>query len=172
MSDFWAKYRDPRWQQVRLRIMERDGWKCCDCGSTDDTLQVHHGYYERDTAPWNYPEWSLRTLCEVCHDIRHDQQRELLKAAVLCDPRQMDFLLGYAKAEATRCKDTQFMLDNDEQMLGAMRVFGDTFEHACNIPSERCRVVEFRDTMTAITKRQNAKSYERFCLERDLLAEA
>ena len=32
--------RDPRWQQMRLRVLERDRWTC-DCGDSTTTLHVH-----------------------------------------------------------------------------------------------------------------------------------
>lgn len=33
MSKSYAeKFKDPRWQKKRLKIMERDNWKCCECG--------------------------------------------------------------------------------------------------------------------------------------------
>lgn len=60
---------DPRWQRKRLEILSRDGWTCSSCGATDRTLHVHHGYYEAGAEPWDYPDDSLHTLCEACHEI-------------------------------------------------------------------------------------------------------
>lgn len=60
------KLRDPRWQKKRLEILERDGWKCLECGETAETLHVHHLFY-RGSAPWETPDYGLRTLCESCH---------------------------------------------------------------------------------------------------------
>jgi len=66
-------YRDSRWQQKRLEVMERDGWKCRSCGASGDgvTLNVHHAYYETGKKPWEYPSTSLFTWCEECHSRRH-----------------------------------------------------------------------------------------------------
>lgn len=62
------KLKDPRWQKMRLQILERDNWTCQDCGETTVTLNVHHRYYLRNADPWEYPEKALITLCEDCHE--------------------------------------------------------------------------------------------------------
>jgi hypothetical protein len=67
MSDFWEAYNDPRWQRKRLEIMDAAGFKCVQCGADDETLNVHHGYYERDKKPWEYADRYLRCLCKTCH---------------------------------------------------------------------------------------------------------
>ena len=62
------KLRDPRWQRKRLEILARDGWTCELCSSTSRTLHVHHGYYDKDYEPWDYPNETLHTLCDECHE--------------------------------------------------------------------------------------------------------
>lgn len=59
--------RDPRWQQMRLRVFLRDQWTCQQCGSTTKELQVHHTRYEWGKNPWESPLSSLVTLCVTCH---------------------------------------------------------------------------------------------------------
>jgi hypothetical protein len=66
-DDFFERYRDPRWQRKRLEIMKRDDFECVHCCAKDKTLNVHHGYYERDKMPWEYEDETLHTLCEDCH---------------------------------------------------------------------------------------------------------
>lgn len=61
--------RDGRWQKKRLRIMERDGFTCRDCGSASD-LQVHHTVYIPRLKPWDYPDETLLTVCGGCHENR------------------------------------------------------------------------------------------------------
>ena len=73
MKTYAEKLKDPRWQRKRLEIMERDGFTCRDCGTTKNTLAVHHAYYVTGRLPWMYPSWSLTTLCSDCHSERHDQ---------------------------------------------------------------------------------------------------
>lgn len=63
--------RNPRWQKMRLQIMERDNWACLFCGNKDDTLNVHHEYYKPYLKPWEYEPESLLTLCEPCHIFIH-----------------------------------------------------------------------------------------------------
>lgn len=65
------KLRDPRWQKLRLEIMQRDGFRCLICGATDKTLNVHHLLYQR-RDPWDYPEHLYQTLCEDCHAVRQE----------------------------------------------------------------------------------------------------
>jgi hypothetical protein len=58
-------YKHPKWQQKRLRIMDRDGWKCIACGQSEVTLHVHHKAY--NGQPWDVDDKFLQTLCEECH---------------------------------------------------------------------------------------------------------
>lgn len=71
MKSYGELLRDPRWQEKRLRVMDRAGFICEECGSAERTLNVHHTYYERGKMPWDYPEESLRCLCEPCHELSH-----------------------------------------------------------------------------------------------------
>lgn len=59
--------RDPRWQRKRLEVMQRDKFRCRECGASALTLNVHHAFYERGKKPWEYDASDLRTLCEDCH---------------------------------------------------------------------------------------------------------
>lgn len=62
--------KDPRWQKKRLEVMERDNFTCQSCGDTKSTLNVHHAYYEKGKKPWEYPDNTLITWCEKCHESR------------------------------------------------------------------------------------------------------
>ena len=64
-------YEDPRWQVLRLRIMERDGFKCSKCGNGERTLHVHHLKYTVGAQAWESPMEDLATLCDVCHADTH-----------------------------------------------------------------------------------------------------
>lgn len=61
MSD----YNDPRWQKLRLQVMDRDEWKCVACGDSRATLHVHHKRYCGNI--WDSPPEDLQTLCSGCH---------------------------------------------------------------------------------------------------------
>ncbi len=68
-SHYSEKLKDPRWLQKRFRILERDDYKCRDCGD-GEFLNVHHCYYKGE--PWDVEDDLLLTLCENCHAIRQD----------------------------------------------------------------------------------------------------
>lgn len=67
------KLKDPRWQQMRLRVYERDGWKCRSCGSDSETLHAHHAaYHPFSEGPWDCDEDTVITLCVHCHAGEHE----------------------------------------------------------------------------------------------------
>ncbi len=85
-NPFFEKYRDRRWQEKRLRIMNRAGFRCEMCGSDDNKsqLHIHHGYYEgRGVDPWDYPDDTLWCICAECHELagslKHDCHIELAR---------------------------------------------------------------------------------------------
>ncbi len=63
------KLKDPRWQKKRLKILERDRFKCQCCLNKEKMLSVHHKYYRTDLEPWEYPNKSLISLCKDCHEV-------------------------------------------------------------------------------------------------------
>lgn len=63
--------RHPKWQRKRLRIFDRDQWKCVACGEDDQELHVHHTYYAAGKKPWEYPDNDLVTFCWECHERFH-----------------------------------------------------------------------------------------------------
>ena len=71
-DEFWAKYKDPRWQKKRLEILAQRGFKCGSCGyhggGSPKSLHVHHGYYEKGKDPWDYKSIHLHVVCEDCHE--------------------------------------------------------------------------------------------------------
>lgn len=62
-----SDYKDPRWQRLRLLVMDRDNWACVHCGDCETTLHVHHKVY--CGKPWESSMEDLQTLCESCHDL-------------------------------------------------------------------------------------------------------
>jgi len=63
-----SKYLDPRWQKLRLSVLERDGWTCKICGDDVNTLYVHHRYYTPKKEIWDYDLDAFVTLCKSCHE--------------------------------------------------------------------------------------------------------
>jgi len=76
-SNYKEQLNDPRWQQKRLRIMERDRFSCCCCGLDFMTLNVHHLYYLKDLKPWEYDDEAMVTLCESCHEFAHTSLKKI-----------------------------------------------------------------------------------------------
>jgi hypothetical protein len=68
MSRYSDLLKHPKWQKKRLEILEQHNFQCKECGDSESTLHVHHGYYEKDKDPWDYPDYSLHCLCENCHE--------------------------------------------------------------------------------------------------------
>lgn len=68
-----AKYSDAKWSGFREKILQRDGYKCTQCGITvdDAVLQVHHEKYLYGKKPWEVPEYYCVTLCKGCHAEEH-----------------------------------------------------------------------------------------------------
>ena len=85
---YWEKLQDPRWQKKRLKILERDGFKCRDCGATEKTLHVHHCFYENG-EPWDARANVLLTVCADFHAIRQEAEDDAKRA------------LGYLLAKMT-----------------------------------------------------------------------
>lgn len=52
---------------MRLKVFERDGWKCRNCGDETKTLHVHHHRYTSKN-PWDESLVNLQTLCFECHE--------------------------------------------------------------------------------------------------------
>jgi hypothetical protein len=152
-SAYSQKLRDPRWQKMRLQILEADKWTCRHCGDTESTLHVHHKYYERGAEPWDYPLTALITLCEHCHATETEclatEEKLIVSALRRCGWMASDF--NYLRA-AVECAEVApevisgviwWVLGNDarrEEIITSWRDFiesGDseirTFpEHVCH----------------------------------------
>ena len=63
--------KSPHWQKMRLKIFERDEWKCTKCSDSESELQAHHTEYRKNKKPWEYPMKCITTLCWRCHERAH-----------------------------------------------------------------------------------------------------
>ena len=97
-NSVWSSdYHDPRWKAKRKRILDRDNHTCKMCGDTNN-LQVHHGYYEPERRAWTYPDHSLWTLCESCHEKVTFQNRDLKRVIGEMHPGKLDELMLHLQA--------------------------------------------------------------------------
>jgi hypothetical protein len=105
--EYLALLRDPRWQKKRLEVMSRDGFMCQWCCAEDKTLNVHHTYYRRGAAPWDYPTESLVTLCEDCHETKGEETRKALQhwSGVAAAKGIADEVIAYIRARASALSD-------------------------------------------------------------------
>lgn len=65
---YLEKLQHPKWQKKRLKILERDNWKCIYCDNEEKQLQIHHLKYT-EKLPHNEPDINLVTVCCDCHKI-------------------------------------------------------------------------------------------------------
>jgi 5-methylcytosine-specific restriction protein A len=79
MNAMPVRQRQPRfklnleeYELLRRQVLERDGWRCQDCGAAK-ALQVHH-LRARSQLGGDFMQ-NLITLCASCHAKRHRQIR-------------------------------------------------------------------------------------------------
>lgn len=74
------KLKLPEWQQKRLEVLKEADWKCQNgrCQGKTPTLHVHHLYYRKGSAPWEYENHEYKVLCEGCHDAWHAEMEPII----------------------------------------------------------------------------------------------
>lgn len=123
-ASYYELLKHPKWQEKRLRIMERAGFKCENCEENESMLAVHHSYYERGLDPWEYPDESLHCLCDPCH-----KYAETLRVGINRLLGEMDFsrllqLLGILKGlDMERDLSIVHTADQYSEMYGMVRIF-------------------------------------------------
>ena len=135
-NDYFELLKHPEWQKKRLRIMERDGFQCRECGDKETTLNVHHSYYTKGAKPWEYPDESLHTLCETCHELVSELHTNLKRAFGCLRTTFAHQALGYVTALLMQQKAIggdytfRFQLSDDEvlsccQATGVAHAYSD-----------------------------------------------
>ena len=128
-NTFFELYKHPKWQEKRLKVMEMAGFECSDCGSNEDTLHVHHTYYEKNKKPWEYPIESLHCLCEDCHKQAQNINTHLKRQLGKIDLADHIELLGYAMAlEAMSYPMTLIDVFDHQAAVGVGNCWGLTAE--------------------------------------------
>ena len=118
------KLRDPRWQQKRLKVMERDQFTCRDCGDSESELQVHHCFYEKG-GPWETADNLLLTLCSECHSDRQEVETKVKRflGVVLSNTKKEDLReiasvignLAYVGEPQILITESEFLYQKDER---------------------------------------------------------
>lgn len=111
--------RDPRWQKMRLKIMERDGFKCRICGNEKGTLNVHHKVYKSGKKPWEYDAHKLVTVCEPCHAHLEGMKERVMD--FLCSVSPDVSTAVFNAIDFAREGRTQDVIEADELLLNAFR---------------------------------------------------
>lgn len=138
--EYRSKYDDPRWQKMRLEIMQRDSFRCRDCGNSHNKLNVHHCRYVRN--PWEVEPIFLLTLCESSHEKRQELENAAKLAMALIfaqsTPQQLksfaDMLSGIAAREKVN--------DLESFWLGQMEFMSETrwIQYGKAVPAMRPHV--------------------------------
>jgi hypothetical protein len=121
---FLAKYRDPRWQRLRLKVMEEAGFQCQACYDETETLNVHHKLYRKDANPWDYELEELICLCHNCHQYIHEQKNRLNTAIANSDWNLLDYLVGYAEASNCDGPEGKIHISSTTMASGVADYFG------------------------------------------------
>jgi hypothetical protein len=96
------KLRHPRWQKMRLEVLERDKFTCQLCGDTETTLDVHHFCYHVSGDPWGVDDSCLTTYCRHCHEMVEKinwDKVSILKVRKIKISKELYQLFVYAIAE-------------------------------------------------------------------------
>lgn len=97
MSEYWKLLQDPRWQKMRLEVLDREKFTCQECGATDKTLHVHHTFYAKGRKPWEYEPSDLRCLCADCHKATGEELEVLHRLVGALDEAQRVMARGYLR---------------------------------------------------------------------------
>ena len=68
------QYKNPKWKEVRERVLRRDKNECQKCGKINSELHVHHLKYEKEKFIWEIDLKFLLTLCKMCHEEIHNRK--------------------------------------------------------------------------------------------------
>ena len=61
--------RGTRWKVLRAAVLERDGYRCTDCGARG-RLEIHHEKRVKDHPESAFDPTHLKSLCPSCHTKR------------------------------------------------------------------------------------------------------
>lgn len=114
MNNYYQLLKHPEWQKKRLEIMSRANFECENCGDKERMLHVHHGYYEKDRKPWEYPNETLKCLCDNCHKEAHGFKDKLKIYLGLMNHMNIPQLMGYMCGLMTESDDDEIEINFDD----------------------------------------------------------
>lgn len=140
------KLRDPRWQKMRLEVMQRDKFTCRVCNNSEKTLNVHHRFYRKGASPWDYEPSALVTLCEDCHaaveaerdfiqqacagpSYRQTFIAQMITAQMATDPKACPYLMHAIDSLALFLSEWKECRDNPSDMEGSLGFLQSSFRH-------------------------------------------
>lgn len=82
-ATYKEKLLDPRWQRLRLEVMQRENFTCQYCANTKQTLNLHHLRYAESGNPWDVSKNDLLCLCQDCHYVLHVLEKETSLFSIL-----------------------------------------------------------------------------------------
>ena len=140
---YYEMLKHPKWQKKRLEILERDEFRCSLCLDTDQTLHVHHEYYNNNLKLWEYPPHALTTLCSNCHREAHELNNRFNEVVSRCPEGGMvkSLLIGIMIGmQESAFGDSAFDIEDHPEALGAV-----LYSNWYNIePNERRKLVAAR----------------------------
>ncbi len=144
--------KDPRWQKLRLEILNRDEWRCRSCWSTEKTLHVDHQRYERGAAPWEASPEFLQTLCEDCHRKTTELRKELREGIGLLGVGELLYVRGFVMGHLLQQnRDLKVTIESSNEIWG--------ISSATHIPCRKLEKVLTRENLE-ITGAQVAEMFE------------
>lgn len=111
-NSYFENYKHPKWQKKRLEILKQSGFRCSECDNEESMLHIHHGYYQKGLLPWDYPNETLRCLCEKCHKERHELQEFITYVLATLSYGDLKSVYGYALASANFLPDIDLTIDD------------------------------------------------------------
>ena len=82
----------------KIRILEKNNFTCCLCGTKEKELHVHHTYYEPNKKPWEYDDVFLWCLCKKCHEYMKNLTDKIKRLIGYSNPEHIEQFIGYMKA--------------------------------------------------------------------------
>lgn len=61
-------------KKIKPEVLERQGFRCADCGAEDKPLEIHHVIPKHENPDLAFDIDNVVALCKDCHKIRHSKQ--------------------------------------------------------------------------------------------------